>query len=396
MNPIASFLKNGSTILLAGRAIQLLNSFGLSIIVLKKFGLETVGTFAIAFVAVTILSCLAPLGLISHMPRVKQRHERVCYSALLLQSALLFPVLILVWVFAKVEAYRPNEVNLIFVVSFGGFLTGAINVGLMLRIMKKSFYPGAVAPFLETIGLILGALFATSAIQLAMFLLSSRGLGLILTWAGLRFAPLSFTRFRCIAHRSVQYALPDALAMLSEQTAPLLLSLMVSRAELGMFRLCQQFLTAADTPGWAFVQSKYPDLVRASNAQIESIRTQVHRLSIVASVCCCIGSCGVVSFAYRLPTMNFMMLFLSASIVWRYQNNFFDQVIRAAGRVRTSNALAVGKLLLSFLLFAPLVAHFGVWGAVISLGALSVVSGVAYSTTFKRSKPYVFHPEPAL
>jgi O-antigen/teichoic acid export membrane protein len=396
MKPAIFFLKQGSTILLVGRAIQLANSFGLSVVVVRKFGLETVGTFAIAFVAVTIISCLAPLGLISHMPRVKQKHQCVCYSALLLQGAVLLPVVLLVLAFAKVEAQRPEEVSLIALVSFGGFITSAMNVGLMLRIMKKSFCPGAMAPICETAGLVIGAAVATSAVQLVICQLSGRSVGLILTWSGLRFAPLSFARIVCIARRSVQYAIPDALAMLSEQIAPLLLGIMISRAELGMFRLCQQFLTGADTPGWAFVQSKYPDLVGASSVQMNTIRLQVQRLSMIASVGCCIGSCAIASFAYHLPTLDYMMVFLSGSILWRYQNHFFDQAIRAAGRVRISNVLAVGKLVLAFMLFVPLVACFGVWGAVVALGALSVIAGFGYSTMFSRSKLYTLHPEAAI
>ena len=396
MTRISILLRNGSTMLLLGRGIQLLNSFALSLIVLKRFGLQMVGTFAIAFVAVTILSCLSPLGMTSHLPRVRHTHDRLCYSALIVQAVAIIPVSLLVVAFAEFEAHRSEEIKIIAAVAFGGYLSGAMNVGMTLRIMNRSFYPGFAAPLLEAVGLLAGAFVAQTPMALVGWQLSGRTLGLLLVWAGLRFARAPFPDTLSILTRSVQYTIPDTLAMISEQSAPLLLGVMVSRPELGMFRLCQQFLTAADTPGWTFVQSKYPDLVGASKAHIGHLERQVGRLSLFASALCCACSCLIATFAYKLPKLDLMMLLLSASVFWRYKNSFFDQVIRAAGRIKTSNALAIAKLAFSFVLFVPLVRYFGIWGALVSLTILSVVSGIAYGEMSRRHDPLTFHSEPAI
>jgi hypothetical protein len=181
--------------------------------------------------------------------------------------------------------------------------------------------------------------------------------------------------------------MPDVLALLSEQSAPLLLSGMVSRSELGQFRLCQQMLTAADTPGWTFVQSKYPDLVRGTSALRERIYAQTRDLGWAAVAICFLVSAFLAYYVYRIPTLLGMMSILSATLVWRYKNNYFEQRFRAMGQLGTTTILALMKLAASFVLFFFFIRAYGGWGAVVALGLLSVIAGITYEYAFRRLPP---------
>jgi O-antigen/teichoic acid export membrane protein len=389
--PVFVFLRRvyeqGAALLLAGRVIQLVNSLILSLIIVRKFGLETMGTFAIGFVAVAVFSSLAPMGLPSHLPHLRAPHPSLCFSALILEVST-FPLFaLLLYVFASLEGRDASERMTIFVVSLGGLLIASSNTGMMLSIMRGRFYPGLIGPLCESTGIVVGSFVAGSRVELALFLLAGRFASAVVVWSGFRFRRVSSRRVVCIARRGIGYAMPDFLALLSEQSAPLLLAGMVSRSELGLFRLCQQMLNAADTPGWTFVQSKYPDLVRGTSALRERIYAQTRALSWAAVAICFIVSAFLAFYLYHIPTLAGMMSVLSVTLIWRYKNNYFEQRFRAMGQLGVTIGLAVAKLVASFILFFLFIRAYGGWGAVLALSLLSVIAGMAYERTFRHLLP---------
>jgi O-antigen/teichoic acid export membrane protein len=377
-------MRGGSAVLLAGRGVQLLNSLLLSAVIVRRFGLSTVGVFAIGFIAVTVLTSFGALGLSSYLPRVRQSHPRLCYAALAIHLGLLPAVLLVVYLYGRSQARTPEELATICIVSSGGFLIALSNTGLMLSIMKQRFYPGLVAPLAESVGLLTGAILASSAVELAMYHVVGRLFGVVAIWIGFGFRRMSIVRISCIARRSARYVIPDLLALMSEQSAPLLLTWFVSRADLGVFRLCQQFLTAADTPGWSFVQSKYPAMVTARPAFMEELRLQVGRLGWLAAAACFSGATMLAILVYRLPQLTPMMAVLSVTLFWRYQNNFFEQAFRASGKVRIATTLAIAKLAVSFIAFLALIYTLALWGAILALASLSIGSGMVYEAVYRR------------
>jgi O-antigen/teichoic acid export membrane protein len=374
----------GAAVLLAGRVVQLINALALSIVILRRFGLEMVGTFAIGFIALTFVTALSPMGLPSHLPHLHASHSKLSYSALVIQLGAYPFFAVLLYLYARLEGRSSLETTTIFLVALGGLLIGASNTGMMLSIMRGKFYPGLLSPLCESAGILSGAIMAESGCSLAVYLLVGRSLGAISIWSGFDFKSVSIRRLVCIARRGIGYAVPDVLALMSEQCAPLLLSLMVSRPELGLFRLCQQMLTAADTPGWTFVQSKYPDLVQGSSVLRERIYDQVRQLGLAAAALCLVGSSVLAYYVYRLPTLAWMMALVSLTLFWRYKNNYFEQRFRAAGQLAVATTLAVLKLGVSFCASFLLIRAFGAWGAVLALGLLSVVAGITYERVFRR------------
>jgi O-antigen/teichoic acid export membrane protein len=385
---VASFLKGmyepGAALLLGGRAIQLFNSLFVSIVIVRRFGLETMGTFAVGFIAVAFLTSLAPMGLPSHLPHLHTSHSKLCFSALVIHLSTLPVFVLLLYVYASLEAHSPLERMTIFVVTLGGLLIGFSNTGMMLSIMRRRFYPGLLGPICELASIVVGGFMARSSVGLALFLLGGRFAGALIVWGTFQFRRMSVYRIICIAKRGVGYAMPDFFALLSEQSAPLLLAGMVTRGELGQFRLCQQMLTAADTPGWTFVQSKYPDLVRGSLEMRESIYSQTCNLGWAAAAICLFTSAFLAYYVYRIPILAGMMAILSATLVWRYKNNYFEQRFRAMGQLRMATILGLLKLGVSFILFFFLIRAYGGWGAILALAALSVIGGIAYQYAFRQ------------
>jgi O-antigen/teichoic acid export membrane protein len=369
--------------LLIGRSIQLCNGLLLSVILVRRFGLDVVGSFALGIAAVNILANVCPLGLHAYLPRVKQSHAQASFAGLVLFLAQLPFVVVLLGVYAWAQAHSAVEQRIIFFAAFSGYFIGLANLGMMLSIMVRRFYPGLIAPLCETAGLLAGSVLTQTADGFAITLLLSRMVSVLVIWGGFHFERLSIDRVVEIAGNGVRYLAPDVLALLSEQSAPLLLARVVSRSELGIFRLCQQLLMAADSPGWTFVQSKYPQMVESGPAFVDAVHRQVRRIGLTASVLCVVVSAVLAMAFFHTPAVAPLMAILSACLVFRYENYLFGQALRAAGRVRVLNALGLAKLLTAVCFFSVATLMAGVWGAVIALTLLSVLSGITYQWLYR-------------
>ena len=377
----------GATLLLIGRVIQLLNSLGLSVVLVRRFGFATVGVFALGFIAVSVLGLLSTLGLNAYLPRVTSRHGQLSTVGLSLQLAML-PVWIAGCIcYAWLQARSGSEFQIILLVALSGITIGFSNVGMMLSIMDDRFMPGVVAPLVETVGVLFGAIFSRTPAEYAVYLLTARALSAAVIWAGFRFEQVSFATISATLRNSLAYMAPDGVAMFSEQTATLILAALVPRAQLGLFRICQQILTASDTPGWSYVQAHYPQLVRGSRQGMEKLALTIARLGAGATVLCIVGSAVLAYVFYRAPVVVPMMLVLSITLTWRYRNNLYDQALRATGRVQASTYLAASKLLVSGILSFALIHTFGVWGAILSTAFVSVAAGIVYRRVYDRHLP---------
>lgn len=369
--------------LLAGRAIQLCNGLLLSIILVRYFGLEVVGAFAIGIAAANVLANVCPLGLHAYLPRVRQSHGQSCFAGLVLFLMQLPVVVAALVLYAWAMAHGAQEQRVIFLAALSGYFIGLANLGMMLSIMTRRFYPGLLAPLCETAGIVAGSLLTQTPASLAASILLARIVSVGVIWTGFRLEPVSLDRITEIAGSGLRYLTPDVLALLSEQSAPLLLAHFVSRSELGVFRLCQQLLMAADSPGWTFVQSKYPQMVEGSAEFVDQLHRQVRRIGLTASALCLVGSALLALWFFHTPVVALLMILLSACLVWRYENYLFGQALRAAGRVRLLTALGCVKLLGGLLIFYLATGAAGLWGAVVALALLSVVSGVTYQHAYR-------------
>ncbi len=377
--------QRGTALLLVGRGLQLVNGLLLSIVLVHRFGLDTVGVFALGIAAVNILATVCGLGLGAYLPRLQQSHGQSCFAALvlfLLQLPFVVPLLAL---YATAQAESASEWQVIFLISLSGFLIGLQNLGMMLSIMARRFAPGLIAPLCETVGLIAGWWLCATAPAMALTLLTARLASVVVVWGGFRFEPVSVRRVAGIGRAGARWLAPDVLGLLSEQAAPLVLSAFVSRGELGVFRLCQQLLMAADSPCWTFVQSKYPQMVDNGPAFVERVHVQVRQLAAVVAVALVIAATVLAYAFFDVPAVAPLMAILAAALRWRYKNYLFGQALRAVGQVGAVTWLGGAKLALALALITAGAHAAGVWGAVAALACCSLVSGLAYEAVYRRS-----------
>ena len=100
--------QRGSALLLIGRGVQLVNGLLLSIVLVQRFGLATVGAFALGIAAVNILATVCALGLGAYLPRQQQSHGQSCFAALVLFLAQLPLVVPLLAALRGVAGARPR------------------------------------------------------------------------------------------------------------------------------------------------------------------------------------------------------------------------------------------------------------------------------------------------
>lgn len=366
-------------LVLLSRVVQMANGFALSVVIVRRFGLPEVGAYTVAAALASLLSLVCSAGLQYSLPReALSSEERNTIAAW--WSLLLLPLVALsVAPFGIAMSHRPGEWAEIALFATGGYFFAQSNVLTALLIMQHRaawvLAPAAAA----TAGTILSAFFGRTAVQFAAILLAARALGPLCVFARNTYARVGLDKVLKCGLAGLRYSPMDLIAMISEQSGPLVMAAFLSRAEVGVFGLCLQCLTTADVPGWSLVQAHYPSLVDASRDTAIRVRSRVLRLSAVIAVLMAGGAIVLGEFVYRVPSFWSMMALLAVSVPSRYLNNFYDQFLRAMGRVGTGTSLAGVKLVLALLLFAGLGSALGLWGCIVALAALAFLSALLYA-----------------
>ncbi len=384
-----AFTGSDGAVLLLGRVILLGNALLISIYLIKKFGLGAVGTYTLANVAVTALSLFCGLGLNYSLPR-ESLTDLQRNTVALAWSSLLAPVsLALIVAYALVMGEHRQEVWEISLFATAGFFCGITNVANTLFIMQNRAYLSLIFPVVHTVGLLLGLIYSQTLVHFAIFLMVFRGLGALLPFCLMKYARVRITKIWSCGITGFGYFPPDMLAVLSEQSGPIILSFLLSRGELGVFGLCRQVLTAGEFPAWSLAQSIYPHLVKTRLGSVREFQRRNIRLSVLAAIIVLSGSLILGFFIYGLPSFAYMMILVSLIIPFRYDNCFFDQVIKSVGKVRLNIVLNGIKLLVAIPLFAILGKTLGIWGAVSALAILSIFSDFLYRKPGSRLFPPV-------
>lgn len=379
-NLIESLIGRDGAFLLFSRVLQMGNGFALSLVLIKKFGLAAVGTYTVAAVTISGLSLLCSVGLPYSLPHEPMKDpERNSVAAL--WAVLLLPLVACVVIpFAWLMARRPGEWIEITLFAYGGYFFGQINVLNTLLLLQRRADQMLLAPLLNSIGIVAGLFLSRSMAQFAAILLIARALGNIAVFAGMKYERVSFSSALRYGLSGLKYSPMDLMAMLSEQAASLIAAGILSRPDFGQYGLCQQLLGAADTPGWSMVQSQYPELVRTRLAISATLRGRLIRLSFAVAVLVVGGGAVLGPYVYKLPGFLAMMASLTLSIPSRYLNNFYDQVLRAAGHIRAGTELAAAKLVAGLVIFWTFISAFGLWGCILA----SVLLSIAFATLYRQ------------
>lgn len=369
--------KDGAWLML-GRFILLVNAFFLSIFLVKKFGLSAVGTYTIANVAVTFLALFCESGLSYSLPRESLSNAQRSMVVLAWVIILTPPAAMSIGLYSWVMAATQVEFWEIALFATGGFFAGITNLTNILFLLQNRTPFSLVFPICNTLGIMAGVLLATSVTELALALLVFRSAGNAISFVLLKYVRIDIvTVLRC-GVRGLEYLPSDLFALLSEQSGPIILSRLLSRGDLGLFGLCRQILTAADVPSWSFVQSKYPKLVESRLKVANEVGRQNLKISLLVAFMT-IGLSFVLAFQiFQLPQLFSLMCVLTLVLPFRYNNHFFDRVIKSQGMIRLNTFLSMAKFLLAIPAFIFFTKSYGLRGSVVGLALLSVFSDFLY------------------
>jgi hypothetical protein len=281
-------------------------------------------------------------------------------------------------IFAWLVSHSLEESWVIALFATGGYFFAQANVLTTLLILQQRIRWCISPPLTGFLGILCGVWFAESVFQFTLFLLCGRLIGNGLAFAVLNYAPVNGKTVIQQARKGVQYLLMDLLAILSDQIATLICMQLLSRAELGVFGLCRQVLNAANTPGWSLMQANYPKLVETKLGNVNTLNRQILYLAALVSAGMMAGSAVLGYAVYKIPEFWLMCSVLALSLPARYLNNFYDQIIRSVGKVRSCNYLALSKLLFSLVMFPVFVSIWNLWGAILGLSTLGIVSAWLY------------------
>jgi O-antigen/teichoic acid export membrane protein len=382
-----ALLGTDGTLLLLGRGILLADAFLISIYLVKKFGLAEVGIYTIANVAVTCLALLCGLGLNYSLPREALSNPQR-NTVLLAWSGFLVPAtLLLIATYAWVMAKNHQEILEISLFATAGFFFAITNVTNTLLVMQERINLSLIFPVINTIGLVAGIIFSKTVIQFAFALMVARALGSLLPFSLLKYSRIGLAKIIKCGYRGIQYIPTDLLALASEQSGPLILSQLISRADLGIFGLCRQVLTAGSQPGYTFLQSKYPQLVITRLRTAGETGRQMLKISLAASLLVLAGSAALGFWIYDLHVFFYMMVLLTCAIPFRYSNCFYDQVIKSVGKIKLNTLLSGVKFVVAIPIYFFLGRSFGAWGAIVGLLIIAVFSYFLYRKPARKLYP---------
>ena len=158
-----------------------------------------------------------------------------------------------------------------------------------------------IPPIGNLLGLIVAAWvspgFVTFAAILAAFRFAAIGC------AFLRL-PCRRTSFRMlITHMAdgARYLIADAINLGTDQAAMLILSFILSRAQLGLLGLCRQLITVSDTPGWSQIQAFYPGMVADPARNGPLLISRLRWIGIVSAASVALLTAPLGLWIYRAP-----------------------------------------------------------------------------------------------
>jgi O-antigen/teichoic acid export membrane protein len=377
--------------LLAAKAIQLANALVVSIAVVWGFGLASVGTLALASLPAALGALVVGCGLPSALPRFQASEGARATAGALLSTLAILPFAALAFAYSAIMGHGPDEMVAVLALALAGALIGQVNVQQTLYVLQGRTLWAPLAPTVHLLGTGL-ALLAPTFLDFTLILLVTRALGCVAGFLPLAFDRVDLRRIRPALAEAFRFAPLDIVGLLADQLPVVLLAVLLDRAELGLYGLIRQFVSVADTPGWSYVLSNYPALVRDVGASASALARGNERLAWISAAASLVASSALAVTVYRVPAILPALPLVLLPLPARYLNNFCDQALRASGHVRDCLMLCLMKSVLSLVLFSALATSQGFWGAVAASALLSLLAGLLYRWRFLARFPDVLRP----
>lgn len=369
---------------LAARSLQLLNGFATSVAVVWLFGLAAAGAYAVGLIGTGLLALFTGMGLPSSLPHSTALSEgRKASSGLMATFIAAPPAIAASLVFGWAVGRNAEEALAIAIFALSGHLFGQGNVLQTLLVMQRRARFAPLPHAVHGAGIAAAALLAHGLFEFGCILLAFRVAGNLAGFAMLRMERASARDVWTVVSGGRGFLSVDIVLVLSEELPPLLLSYLIPREAMGIFGICRQLLSAALTPGWSFVQSKYPDLVLQKLAPAHEVARRNMQIALSAAAAAFAGSAFLALLIYRLPVLIPAMAVLLLTLPAGYATYHYELFIRAAGDVQASNELAAAKAVVAVGLFWLLGSAFGLWGGLTAAAIVPVLAALAYRFRFQ-------------
>lgn len=376
--------------LLAAKVLQLLNSFLVSVAIVTAYGLPAVGSYALAMLPAALAAILATLGLANALPRLRAGTGQRAAIAILCGSAMLLPIGLATAGYGLLIGHDAAEAAAIALFALGGAFLGHVGLQQMLYVLQGRPRWSIIAPALQLAG-ILAAVQMDDLLGFAIVLTAFRLAACAAGYLPLGFAMPSRDEFRSALGEGLRFTPTDLLANASELVLLPLAGLVLTRGEIGLLGLARQFIAAADTPGWSFVQSRYPELVADAAGAGGGIARRNERLSFLAAGAVLLVATLMAFLVYDTPDLVPLLCIMLVALPARYMAYFGEQTLRATGAFGTCLKLAAIRLCVSVLLMGA-VALAGLPGAVMAVVAGSFASGIIYRSKLLQRFPDMLRP----
>jgi hypothetical protein len=367
----------GALGLFVARALQLASGFAISVILVWHFGLPAAGTYALASLPGAVANFFCALGLGSALPKLLVSNPQRATIGLLTTFATYPIIAACCFAYGLLEGRNPGDGVLIALLAFGAGVLGQITVQQCLYVLQRRAAWAPVASLVQFLG-IAAAATCPNFESFAIVLTASRVLSCVAGFVPLSYGSVSLSMLRRGIVGGLRFVPLDLALMFSEVLPIAFMPIFLTRAEIGMLGLARQFVTVADTPGWSYVQANYPALV----ADIHGNGPGVARWNNVLALGT-IAGVGLVAITmalavYNVPSLIPVLIAMLVVMPARYAGYFYDQTLRATGKVLDCTKLALVKIALSASLYLLLCTLLGFWGSVMAFVFLSLGSTLIY------------------
>jgi len=363
-----------ATVVTAAKLLQNTLGFALSLAVLHKFGLAGVGLLTIASLAVVIQATLLAFGLpyvLAKSPLPISQRNMLGAIAGGLGLVISLPIgAALGLAFGS----DPREALVIALLSLGGPYFAQSALADALLVLQGRARRAVISPLGGTAGLSAAYLFADDYVTFAALLAAGRFAGSATVLASLPLQWCGWSAFVGHLKHGLRYLGPDTMGLTADQLSVAIVAMLATRAELGVFGLCRQLLTAADTPMWSRLLIAYPGLCERPRNGLALQTRMLHRGAVIAAAVAVL-SVGLGLWVYRLPDVARLAPLLMLSVPFRYVAGTGEFALRAIGAIAAVNWLTGARCALAPLLAAGLLLA-GLTGAIVAIVLQSLVLAV--------------------
>jgi uncharacterized membrane protein YiaA len=216
----------------------------------------------------------------------------------------------------------------------------------------------------------------------AAVLLAGRFSGIAAIFAGLRFQWCGWAAVREHVRQGFHFLVPDTIGLVAEQMSVAILIPIASRADLGVFGLCRQLLTAADTPMWSRLVVWYPRVCSEPGVVPALARQMMWRGVAIAAGLAVLGPVlGL--WVYRSEQVAWLAPLMMVCVPFRFVAGTAEITLRALGAMQAVRRLSLLRCALVLLLPLGLLAA-GLWGVVLAMLVQAIVlAAVAHAMVGK-------------